>query len=301
VSPGRYALTSGGLTFNPGGALVQHVLVSVVDDAVYNEGASPLNTQTMSLQATETVNGYSSTGTGTITDNETQPALINIGSATIREGDGNARALKLAVTLNKPATTAITVRYQTVDGSATAGTDFKAKSGTLTFRAKAVSAVISLSINGDTDTETDEQFTVKLSTPAGGLLGNDVGTVTILNDDGPSATGVEATVSDAVAYEGGGGKRSKMSFTVSLSKRPGTPVTINYTTVADTATAGTDFKVKSGTLTFKTTNVAKVVTISITADNIGEGNEVVRLVLTGISSGATITDSTGIGTIVDDD
>jgi len=299
TQPTRYTRTSGALEFDPGGSLVQHVLVPVVNDSVYNEGSAPTNTQTMSLTASEDVNGATSSGTGTITDDEVQPPILNIGSATLREGDTGKRAVKLTVTLNKPSTQTISVRYATVNGTATAGSDYKAKSGALTFRPKAVSASIAISVAGDTATEPDESFSVALSQPMNALLGNATGTVTILNDDGPSAAGVEATVSDVSLYEGGGGKTSKVSFVISINK-PGGSVTLNYTTVPGTALAGSDYKAKSGAVTFKGSAVAKVITIAVTADNIVEGNETFDLKITG-GSGATITDATGVATIIDDD
>lgn len=299
TTPARYARTSGALTFAPGDPLVQHVLVPIVNDSIFNEGSSPTNTQSMSLTATEDVNGFASTGTGTITDDEIQPPLLNIGSATLREGDAGKRSVKLTVTLNKPSAQSIAVHYSTLNGSALSGTDYKAKSGSLTFRPKAVSASIAISVAGDTTAEQDESFSVQLSQPANALIGNGTGTITILNDDGPSAAGVEATVSDVTAYEGSGGKTSKVSFTVSINK-PGGTVTLTYATVADTADAGSDFRATTGTLTFTRTSVSKVVTIAVVADNIVEGNQSFKLVLTG-ATGATITDGTGVATIVDDD
>src|SRR5262249_7092401 len=148
-----------------GGALVQHILVPVVNDSVFNEGSSPTNTQTMSLTATETVNGFSSTGTGTITDDEVQPPLLNIGSATLREGDTCKRAAKLRVTLNKPSSQAVTVQYHTFDGltpgdSAKAPADYKAKTGALTFRPNVVSMSISVIVVGDVTDEPNENFGV---------------------------------------------------------------------------------------------------------------------------------------------
>ncbi len=302
TAPGRYAATSGTLVFNPGDPLVQHVLVPVVDDAIYNEGASPNNTQTMTLTAIEPANGYSGTGTGTITDNDPQPSLISIGSTTLREGDAYNRVVSLGVTLNKPSTQTITVTFSTAPGSATALSDYKTKSGTLTFKPGVISKTIGVTTIGDTLAEPDETFSVKLGTATNAIVANGTGTVTILNDDSPTATGLEATVSDASVYEGtGAGKVVALPFQVSLNRRPTASVTVHYSLVPDTASVGSDFKTKSGTITFSTLQVAKTVTVWVIADSLHENDETFHLVLDTPSAGLTITKASGTGTILNDD
>jgi hypothetical protein len=314
-APARYGALSGTLTWNPGDPLVQHVVVSVVNDTIYNEGGSTDNTQTMSLATTETVNGTTASGTGTIVDDEVQPPVLRIGDVSIREGDDHTRTVKVTVTLNHPSNQQISVNYTTQSGSAPNGavgganakngTDFKAKAGGLIFRPKVVSKVISLAVYGDTTSEGDETFTVKLSNaaPANGVfIARDTGTVTILDDDTPaSAPSAEASVTDVTMYEGGGGRSSQAVFTVSLSRRPTAPVTITYQLVGDTATAGADFTAKTGTLSFSTTQVSKAVAVKIVGDDDPEPDETFRLVISSTSPGVTITDDTGIGTIRNDD
>jgi uncharacterized repeat protein (TIGR01451 family) len=79
----------------------------------------------------------------------------------------------------------VTVDYATTDGSATAGEDYGATSGTLTVTQDGPSQ-IAVEIFGDTKVETDESFSVNLSNPsANATIGTGQATGTILNDDVP--------------------------------------------------------------------------------------------------------------------
>ena len=69
-------------------------------------------------------------GTGTITDNDGTAALAITGPTLIDEGAGT---VTYTVTLSAPSSSPVTVRYNTIDGTATAGQDYTATSGTLTF------------------------------------------------------------------------------------------------------------------------------------------------------------------------
>ena len=75
--------------------------------------------QMMFLDAVEVANGNTAVGTGTIVDDEAIPPVVNIGSATIREGDVKTRPAKLIVTLTKTSSQTVTVNYATVTGTAT--------------------------------------------------------------------------------------------------------------------------------------------------------------------------------------
>ncbi len=299
VAPTRYADTSGTLTFNPGDPLVQHVLVPVVDDNIYNENASSNGTQTMTLTATES-GGQSDVGTGTITDDETKPPVLNIGSTSLFEGDSGKRSAKLTVTLTRPATSQVTVHYSTHAGTATTA-DFKAKNGNLTFKAGVISKTISIVVQSDTLAEGDENFTVVLSSPTNALIGADTGTVTILDDDSPTSASTVAQVGSTSVYEGGGStKKVPLVFNVTLNQPPGAAVTLKYHTVTGSANA-TDYKPKSGTLKFKATQVSKTVSIGVIPDTTVEANESFTLVIDTPTGPISIGNDTGTGMIFNDD
>ena len=77
----------------------------------------------------------------------------------------------------------VTVAYASKDGTAKAGEDYVAVSGTLTFAPGETSQTINVPVIGDTIVESDEQFLIVLSNAVGGSLDGGTATVTILNDD----------------------------------------------------------------------------------------------------------------------
>ena len=106
------------------------------------------------------------------------------------EGNSGSTPFTFTVTRSGDTTGATTVDY-TVTGSGGANAanaaDFAGNAlppgGSLTFNAGETSKVITINVNGDTTVESDETFTVTLSTPVGGTITTAAATGTILNDD----------------------------------------------------------------------------------------------------------------------
>ncbi|MFN8090604.1 MAG: Calx-beta domain-containing protein, partial [Mycobacterium sp.] len=112
---------------------------------------------------------------------------ISIGSASNAEGNSGTANMAFTVTLSKAATSPVTVNYATSNGTATAGQDYVANTGTITFAAGETSKTINVAINGDATVESDETFTVTLSNPsAGATIKIATATGTITNDDADS-------------------------------------------------------------------------------------------------------------------
>ena len=77
-------------------------------------------------------------------------------------------------------TAAVTVDYATHDGTATAGQDYTAKSGTLTFAPGETTKTVSVPVLADTNVdENDENFTLDLANASGAELAKGTGTGTI--------------------------------------------------------------------------------------------------------------------------
>ncbi len=91
---------------------------------------------------------------GTIVDDDTAPPpvvpTLTINDASITEGDSGASQLSFTVKLSQAATGPVTVNYSTANGSATAGSDYTAATGTLTFAAGETTKTIAVPIAGDT-------------------------------------------------------------------------------------------------------------------------------------------------------
>ena len=86
-------------------------------------------------------------------------------STTVTEGT-DTHAI-FAVFLDPPALEATTVQYATSDGSATAGSDYTATSGTLTFSVGDDGKLIQVPITNDAVSDSGENFTMTLSNPSG--------------------------------------------------------------------------------------------------------------------------------------
>ena len=168
-----YTATSGTLTL-AAGATSGTITVPIADDDV-NEGDE---TFTVTLSNASGATLGTGTATGTIRNRYITPtASISGGGG--KEGDDGAIAF--AVTLDRTAAAAVTVDYTTSDGSATAGQDYTATSGTLTFDAGTTAGTISVPIADDSQNESDETFTVTLSNASGAALGTASATGTIEN------------------------------------------------------------------------------------------------------------------------
>lgn len=185
------------MTFAPG-ETSKTVPVSVIGDRVGESN------ETFFLNLSSPTNTYIAAGqrTGTILDDESR---ISISDVALREGAANkTTTFTFTVTLSAAATGNVTVNYATANGTATAGTDYVSKSGTVTFLPGETSKQITISVKGDRTKEIDETFFVNLSNASGGLIADGQGLGTILDDDAgggggkrtASASAFDAAVSD---------------------------------------------------------------------------------------------------------
>ncbi|HEX3553852.1 MAG TPA: galactose oxidase-like domain-containing protein [Thermoanaerobaculia bacterium] len=120
-----------------------------------------------------------------------QPAqVLALSSNSYTTGEAGP-ATVVVVTRSGGSTGTVMVQYSTADGTAKAGSDYTATSGTLTFAAGETRKVLSVPILNDAVQEPDESFTVALSNPTGGAsLGSpQTATVTIVDDDNPAVSG----------------------------------------------------------------------------------------------------------------
>lgn len=111
--------------------------------------------------------------------------VLNIGDAAVAEGAaGSTREMLFTLSLSAPAGAGgVTVDFTTVDGSAVAGPDYVAESGSLTIPDGATSLTLGIVVIGDDETEPDETLHVDLANASGATLGKARGTGTILDDD----------------------------------------------------------------------------------------------------------------------
>ncbi len=285
------AVASGTLTF-AAGVTTQTITVPVTGDTA-DEGASE-TVVIMLSNATAGTGISTATGTGTITDNDPQ---FSIADASATEGDSGSVNMTFTVTLSGSGSSSYTVDYASSDGTATAGTDYTAVSGTLTFAAGTTSQTFAVSVTGDTVNEANETLTVTLSNASAGTsIATASATGTITDNDTPSFS-----IDSPSVTEGDSGSVT-MTFTVSLNPAGASQHTVNYARTGGTAASGTDFTALSAsTLTFAAGTTSQTITVSVRGDTLDESNETVIITLSSASSGSTIGTATGTGTITDDD
>ncbi len=298
--------------------LTQRLRVEVIGD-VRVEGD-----ETFLVNLTDAVNATIATGStsvlGTINDDD---LVIRLTPAdqTALEGDTGTSDMTFMISLfakdamGNPTIPApprgfdVSVTYTTSDGTALAGQDYVATTGTVTIFGADNTATFTVPIMGDVIQEVPilEFFNVTLSNPiSAGIqagFGQVIGTI---RDDDP-----KFSINNALVLEGDSGNRT-MVFTVSLSSPVVAPVTIEFNTQDGIALAGQDYVATSGSLTFDplvdpnldgdNNPLTQQVIVNVIGDMVAEGNQTFNVVLSNPSAGGIAPGmGTGLGTILEDD
>ena len=108
---------------------------------------------------------------------------LNVADAVTTEGDSGTTPLTFAVTLSAPDTKPVSVSFVTADGSARAPDDYEATSGSLKFNPGETTKTVTVQIRGDTLNETDETFSLMLSSPSNAVLGRTQAFGTIVDNE----------------------------------------------------------------------------------------------------------------------
>jgi len=165
------------------------------------------------------------------------------------------------VTLNAPSTLPVSVTFNTANGTgdptittltdpaaASAGIDYTATSGTLTFQPGQTTLSITVPTLADPSAALTELYTVNLSGAVHGLIGRQTGTATISNL--PFVIGEPQISIDDPTFAVANNATGFLNFTISLGSAANVPVTVAYSTADGTGAAGTDYTATSGTVTF---------------------------------------------------
>ena len=217
-------------------------------------------------------------------------------------GAGNDTTALFTVTLSGPSSSTVSVDYATADGTATtAGGDYDAESGTLTFTSGgSLTQQIPVTVNGDnTPEDPNETFSMVLSNPVNGTLvsNSSVGTATI-NDN--NAT-VRVNINDIVVNEGD--DPTSAIFTLTLSRTSASDVTINMETAPNTALAGSDYVTKTEEVTIEAGDQSATFVVTVVGDNRDEPTQSFYGNIDSVT-GAVLADpvkSWGVATVLDDE
>jgi hypothetical protein len=213
----------------------------------------------------------------------------------VAEGDAGTTPATFVVTLTPAYNQAVSVRYATAPGTASAGRDYVSKSGTLVFPPGATSQAVTVAVRGDVLHEYDETLLLRLSNPVNATIADAEGVATILDDDTPP----DMSVADASGPEGDNGLQNRL-FIVTLSAVSGREVTVDYATADGSATAPSDYVPTSGALTFPAGVTKRTIAVPVNGDLVAEADETFTVTLSNAAN-ASLARAQAIGTILDDD
>jgi hypothetical protein len=292
-----YTPGSGNLTF-PVGTTTRTISIPILGDTQDEP------TETFHVDLYSPINCVlgDAQGVGTIIADDSSLPALNIEDARVTEGNAGTVTLSLTVTLEMASAQTVTVDYATVNGGASAGTDYVAASGTLTFDPDQTSQTVDVTVNGDVLHEPDETLWVTLSNPVGAFVADGDGIGTIDNDD----TAPSLSISDVTLTEGNVGTKAA-TFTISLSAPSGFPVSFAYATVDGTAVEGgvaglgqDDYEAASAVLVLDAGETSVQVSVLGNGDTLAEANETFFVQLSAADN-ATIADAQGQANITNDD
>jgi azurin len=282
-----YTARSGILSFRA--AETNKLVTITVANDIANETNEVFNIF-LSSPAGEATLGANNPVAVTITDNDSLLAF-DTNAVTVAENAGTAT---LTVNRTGTLTGTNTIAYTIIPG--TAGTsDYTATSGVLTFVPNATNATITISITEDSVIETNESFTVRLSSPTGGALlsGTNTARITITEDDaGLAFSGASYSVSEV---------GTNVSLTVVQTGNLDISASVDYAMSDTGAVDGADYTGTNVTLDFGPGTNSLTITIPVLDDSTIESNETFRVSLTNVTGAILLTRSNAVVTILEDD
>jgi hypothetical protein len=287
-----YTPTSGTLTFGPG-EVSKPIFVPIIDDTLNEPDETAL--VELSKPTGGATLGATSTALLTIHDNDPLPSL-RVNDLTVTEGDSGTKFALFTVVLSAASGKTVQVNYATADGTATAGPDYLAESGTLVFAPGQTTKIVAVPVVGDTLSEPTEFFYLKLTQPSNATIADDSGACGIIDNDLGGKIVFHSASYSVV--------ENQKFVTVQVDRVGGAAsgVTVHVATSDGTAKAGSDYKATSQTLSFGAGETSKTFQIPIVDDKVAESAETFNLALSAPTGGATLgAPQTAVVKILDDD
>ena len=183
---GEYSVTGGGTI--PAGQTSVAVPVTITNDAEDEQD------ETFSVDLTPTsANAGVADGEGIVTIVNDDLRVLDVTDLSTPEGTGSNSVARFTVTLNAATFRTVSVAFTTVDGQATAPSDYLARSGRVVFEPGQRSAVVDIGVIGDGQVESSEAFALRLTDPAGGRIGDGDGIGVVVDDDSRGPGGAPIT------------------------------------------------------------------------------------------------------------
>lgn len=282
-----YVATSGILNFVPSEA-IKTIFVPVIPQ-VANQ---PTKTFSVNLSSPTNASIAIVQGVGTIVSGVPPPTLsVNDVTATALTLVTNTMVFN--VTLSQASAQDVTFEYATADITASAGVDYVSNRGLGKILAGQTSQTVTVVVNSQTVNQPTYTFALNLSNLENATPAKVQGIGTILPAIGPpsiSVSDVMVTASSASA--------TNANFTLTLSAASGQSVTVGYSTVDDTAKAGTDYVAASGTVTFDPRTTSRTIAVVVKPQTVNEPTKTFTLSLTNAVNAALVSVRPSTGTIL---
>ena len=292
-----YTTKSGDLSWANGDSASKTFSVSITNDNIY-EGDEDVHLTLSSPTGGVTLGARRTAVLTIIEDDLPAPGTLQFSSATYPVGESGVAIF--TVTRTGGTDGAVSVHYATSNGTATAGSDYAAKSGNLSWtNGNSTSKIFTVSIISDTVYEGNETVNLTLSSPTGGatLGAQSTATMIIIDNDPPVPGTLQFSAATYNVNENGG------TATITVTRTGGSDgaVSVHYATSNGTATAGSDYTATSGDLSWANGDSAsKTFTMNITNDSVYEDDETINLTLSSPTGDATLgAQSTAVLTIVE--
>ena len=286
-----YASTTGTLGF-AAGQLTQSASVAITEDALA-EGNESFGLVLSNPRGGASL-GAISTATVTITDNE-QTLAFAAAAYSMSETSPSA-----TITVKRLGGSAgnVGVDYAASGGTATPGLDYTLSSATLTFGPGVTSRTFAVPLVKDTVHEADETVLLTLSNPSGGAGVGTPGTTTLTILDNDAAGVLHFGAATVNVKEDAG----SVTLTVTRTGGLASDVTVGFVTADGTATAGSDYDLTIGTLSFAANQISQTLSIPISDDSAPEGDETFSVTLLPPTGGASLgSPATEVVTILDNE
>jgi len=238
------------------------ITIPILDDGLYG---GPLSfTVTLSSPVNAQLGASMTQATVTIADQDPSPVIQFDPDHNLEDISEDTRTAVFTVMRSGDAYDPVTVDYATGDGTALAGTNYEATSGTLTFSKGVMSRTISVPVLDDNLAGPILTFNLTLSNPAGGAILGPYDNLSLkLHDTDPLPT-VQFSSRDYAVNENG----TSVTVQVDRVNDAWDDVTVDYATSDGTATAPGDYTATGGTLTFARGVMARTITIPVRDDGL---------------------------------
>ena len=291
VAGADYDLNSSTISF-PVGTNSASIGVNIRENAYYS------GQQSFQLQLTGQSIGTPNTTPQTvlINDNETPPS-INLSSSAYG-GAENGGPVSLTLTVGYTSEVEITVPYTFVDGTAVAGRDYTAASGTATFTAGTSSVGLDVTVLNNSYHSGTRSLSVQLGTQSLGSTGTtSTAPITISDDEGEPSAYVETPGSS------GGYSYSELAtnavVTVTLPYTSTSLIIVTFGTQNGTATAGVDYSATNSSVQISPGQTSGTISIPIINNNVNTGDRYFQFNIISQSPGAVGSPTSAQITIID--